>query len=153
GCVRKSSSAMANQNLDSEEAVIAAFWAPLSEGARGAFDLRDDCALIEPPEGCDIIATTDAVVEGVHVLPGSDPGAVAWKALAVNVSDLAAKGAAPLSYLVSLALPAAPEREFLQAFASGLARAQKQFGCRLIGGDSDLTPGHFGVTITAFGAV
>jgi thiamine-monophosphate kinase len=89
----------------------------------------------------------------VHVLPGTDPGAIAWKALAVNVSDLVAKGATPLAYLMSLALPVAPQRAFLQAFAAGLARAQETFGCRLIGGDTDRTPGHFSVSITALGAI
>ena len=62
-------------------------------------------------------------------LPDERPGAIAWKALAVNVSDLVAKGASPLAYLMSLGLPDAPERVWLADFAEGLARAQAAFGC------------------------
>jgi thiamine-monophosphate kinase len=144
---------MAKETLSSEEDVIAAFWAPLAQGFAGAFGLRDDCAVIEQPQGCDLVVTTDAIVEGVHVLPGTDPGAVAWKALAVNVSDLIAKGAQPFAYLMSLALPEAPSRDFLAAFSGGLARAQATFGCQLIGGDTDRTLGPLSVSITAFGAL
>jgi thiamine-monophosphate kinase len=139
--------------IDSEEAIIAAFWEPLAKGFPGAFALKDDCALLSPPPGCDLVATTDAVVVGVHVFPDEKPGAIAWKALAVNVSDLIAKGASPLAYLMSLSLPEAPERNWLAEFAQGLSRAQVAFGCRLIGGDTDQAPGPLRVSITALGAV
>ena len=97
--------------------------------------------------------TTDGLIAGVHFIPGEDPGAIAWKALAVNVSDLVAKGATPLAYVLSLALPGAPERAWLAAFADGLRRAQAAFGCSLIGGDTDRTLGPLSVSITAFGTV
>ena len=97
--------------------------------------------------------TTDGLIAGVHFIPGDDPGAIAWKALAVNVSDLVAKGATPLAYVLSLALPGAPERAWLAAFAGGLQRAQAAFGCPLIGGDTDRTLGPLSVSITAFGTV
>jgi thiamine-monophosphate kinase len=144
---------MTSDKIDSEEAIIGEFFAPLAEGFPGAFGLKDDCALIAPPPGCDLVVTTDAVIAGVHFFPDEDPGAVAWKALAVNVSDLVAKGAEPLAYLMTLALPGAPERAWLSAFSAGLARAQAHFGCRLAGGDTDRTPGPLSVSITAFGTI
>jgi thiamine-monophosphate kinase len=140
-------------DLQSEEAIIAEFWAPLAAGFAGAFGLKDDCAAITPEPGHDLVVTTDGLIAGVHFIPGEDPGAIAWKALAVNVSDLVAKGATPLAYVLSLALPGAPERAWLAAFAGGLQRAQAAFGCSLIGGDTDRTPGPLSVSITAFGTV
>lgn len=144
---------MTSDRADSEEAIIGGYWAPLAEGFAGAFGLKDDCALIAPPPGCELVATTDAVIAGVHFFPDEDPGAIAWKALAVNVSDLIAKGAEPLAYLMAVAFPEAPERNWLSAFAAGLARAQARFGCRLAGGDTDRTPGPLSVSITAFGTI
>lgn len=144
---------MADGKLDSEEAIIAELWAPLAAGFPGAFGLADDCAAISPGEGCDLIVTTDAVISGVHFLAGTDARAIAWKALAVNVSDLVAKGATPLAYLMTIALPGAPERSWLAAFAEGLRTAQERFGCRLAGGDTDRTPGPLSVSITALGSI
>ena len=144
---------MTAEKPDSEEAIIAEFWAPLAAGFPGAMGLKDDCAAITPPPGCDLVVTTDAVTAGVHFYPGEEPGAIAWKALAVNVSDLIAKGAAPLAYVMALALPDTPERTWLTAFADGLRKAQAAFGCSLIGGDTDRTPGPLSVSITALGTV
>lgn len=144
---------MASDRIDSEEAIIGEFWAPLASGFPGAFGLKDDCAVIAPEAGCELVVTTDAVIAGVHFFADEEPGAVAWKALAVNVSDLVAKGAAPLAYLMTLALPEAPERRWLAAFADGLRRAQERFGCRLAGGDTDRTPGPLSVSITALGTI
>jgi thiamine-monophosphate kinase len=135
-----------------EEALIAEFWAPLAAGFPGAFNLADDCAVIAPPEGCDLVVTTDALISGVHFFADEDADAVGWKALAVNVSDLVAKGAVPLAYVMSVALPAL-DRPWLTAFAAGLSAAQEAFGCRLVGGDTDRTPGPLTVSITAFGSV
>lgn len=140
-------------DLQSEEAIIAEFWSPLAAGFAGAFGLKDDCAAITPEPGHDLVVTTDGLIAGVHFIPGEYPGAIAWKALAVNVSDLVAKGATPLAYTLSLALPGAPERAWLAAFAGGLQRAQAAFGCSLIGGDTDRTLGPLSVSITAFGTV
>jgi thiamine-monophosphate kinase len=138
---------MASDRPDSEEAIIGAFFAPLAKGFPGAFDLRDDCAAITPEPGFDLVVTTDAVIAGVHFFPGEGANAIAWKALAVNVSDLVAKGATPLAYLMTLALPEAPERVWLAAFAKGLELAQETFNCHLIGGDTDRTPGPLSVSI------
>lgn len=137
----------------SEDDIIQRHFAPLAAGFPGAFGLTDDCAVLSPEPGHDIVATTDAVIEGVHFLPHEDPAAIAWKALAVNVSDLAAKGAEPLAYLMALALPAQPDDEWFAKFAGGLRCAQMGFRCFLAGGDTDRTPGPLAVTITAFGTL
>ncbi|HEX9880932.1 MAG TPA: thiamine-phosphate kinase [Hyphomicrobium sp.] len=144
---------MASDKIDSEEAIIGAFWAPLASSFPGAFGLQDDCAAITPPAGCDLVVTTDAVIAGVHFFADQEAGDIAWKALAVNVSDLVAKGASPLAYVMTLALPGAPERAWLAAFVEGLRTAQQAFGCQLVGGDTDRTPGPLSVSITAFGTV
>lgn len=144
---------MASDRIESEEALINEFLAPLATGFPGAFDLADDCAVVAPGAGEELVITTDAVVAGVHFFADEDPGAIAWKALAVNVSDLVAKGAAPLAYLMTLALPDAPERAWLTAFSNGLRRAQEAFGCVLAGGDTDRIPNALCVSITAFGTI
>ncbi|HWK33588.1 MAG TPA: thiamine-phosphate kinase [Hyphomicrobium sp.] len=136
-----------------EEALIAEFWAPLTAGYAGARALKDDAATIAPPPGEELVVTTDALIAGVHFFPDEDPFSVGWKALAVNVSDLVAKAAAPLAYVMNIALPASVTRDWLSGFAQGLDAAQAAFGCRLIGGDTDRTPGLLSISLTAFGAV
>jgi thiamine-monophosphate kinase len=136
-----------------EEAIIQGFLAPLAAGFAGAFGLKDDCALLSPEPGTELVLKTDPVAEGVHFLPDDAPADVAWKALAVNISDLAAKGAAPIAYLMALSFPAPPSSDWLAAFAQGLEQAQKQFGCHLMGGDTDRRPGPITVSITAVGSV
>lgn len=135
-----------------EEAIIRVL-APLAQGFAGAFGLRDDCALIAPAPGTELVLKVDPVAEGVHFLPDDAPEDVAWKALAVNVSDLAAKAARPLGYLMALSFPEAPSADWLSRFAAGLAEAQARFGCHLIGGDTDRRPGPLTVTITVVGEV
>jgi thiamine-monophosphate kinase len=141
------------RRVTSEAEIIERYFAPLAAGLPGAFGLLDDCAAIHPPPGHDLVLTTDAVAAGVHFLPGDHPADVAWKALAVNVSDLAAKGAHPLCYLMSCAFPEAPEHAWLQAFAEGLAAAQEAFAITLAGGDTDRRPGPLSITIAAFGTL
>jgi thiamine-monophosphate kinase len=136
-----------------EEAIIQGFLAPLARGFAGAFGLRDDCALLTPEPGTELVLKTDPVAEGVHFLPDDAPADVAWKALAVNVSDLAAKGATPIGYLMALSFPAAPTADWLAAFAQGLEQAQQQFGCHLMGGDTDRRPGPVTISITVVGSV
>jgi len=125
-----------DDNLRGEEAIVALL-APLTEGDPGAFGLQDDCALLAPESGTELVLKTDPIAEGVHFLPGTAPEDIAWKALAVNVSDLAAKGATPVGYLMALSFPNAPSRRWFTAFAAGLKEAQSRFGCRLLGGDTD----------------
>ena len=134
--------------------LIATYLRPLA-GA-GAFDLTDDTALLTPPTGCDLILTADAIAAGVHFLPGDPADLVARKALRVNLSDLAAKGASPICYLMTLALEAPFDEAWLSAFADGLAADQAEFGIALAGGDTiRAVPGAAGplVAITAIGSV
>lgn len=141
-----------NEPLEGEDAIIALL-APLTAGCPGAFGLKDDCALLSPAPGTDLVLKTDPVAEGVHFLPGDKPQDIAWKALAVNVSDLAAKGAQPLGYLLALSFPAAPTHGWVSGFVDGLRAAQERFGCHLMGGDTDRRPGPLTVSITVFGSV
>ncbi len=142
---------MSDATVQSEETIIREFLVPLAAGYPGALGLADDCATIAVPAGHELVVKTDPVVEGIHFLPGADPSDIAWRALAVNVSDLAAKAAEPIAYLMALALPAAPTRSWLTRFAAGLAEAQAAFGCHLIGGDTDRTGGPVSIAITVFG--
>jgi len=132
--------------------LIARFFAPLADDA-AALALRDDAAVLRPPESREIVISCDTIVAGVHFLPGDPPETIAHKALAVNLSDLAAKGAKPYVYLLALALPGEPAPAWLEAFASGLGRLQEQAGICLVGGDTTRTPGPLTITITALGLV
>ena len=120
---------------------------------RGAFGLKDDAAIYRPRPGEDIVVTADTVVERIHFLPGDPPAAVARKALRVNLSDLAAKGATPFGYLLSLALPADWTEAWVRGFAKGLAADQKRFAVSLLGGDTTRASGGVTVAITALGGV
>lgn len=143
----------AERTLQSEEAIIQDFLAPLAAGAPGALGLKDDCATAAPSPGCEFVLKTDAIAEGVHFLATDAPEDIGWKALAVNVSDLAAKGASPVGYLMSLAFPSAPTRAWMSGFAAGLAQAQKAFGIHLLGGDTDRRPGPISITPAVIGEV
>lgn len=134
-----------------EDDLIARHFAPLAGPA--GLGLRDDAASLTPPAGCDLVATMDALVESVHFFGEDAPDAVAKKALRVNLSDLAAKGAEPLGFLLALSLPSSFPDEALAAFARGLGEDARAYGCPLIGGDTVFTPGPLSIAITAFGAV
>jgi thiamine-monophosphate kinase len=135
-----------------EEALIARYFRPLARDP-GAFGLLDDAATLTPPPGCDIVLTADAIVGGVHFFPDDPPDTIAKKALRVNLSDLAAKGARPVGFLLSLALPKTVGEEWLGAFARGLGADADAYGCPLLGGDSVRTPGPVTISIAAFGLV
>jgi thiamine-monophosphate kinase len=139
--------------LPSEFALIARYFAPLARRFPGAYGLRDDVAVIAPSPGAELVVKSDAVICGVHVLPDDPPDLVARKALRMNLSDLAAKGAAPRAYLLDLMLPRATTEEWIASFARGLAQDQAEFGVDLIGGDTDATPGPLTVAIMALGEV
>lgn len=134
-----------------EDSLIARFFAPLA--GEGGLGLQDDAARLTPRPGHDLVLTTDALVETVHFLPGDPPGSVARKALGVNVSDLAAKGAAPAGFLLSLALPDHWTEEWLAAFAAGLGQASRDFSCPLLGGDTVRAKGALTLSVTAIGEV
>jgi thiamine-monophosphate kinase len=133
-----------------EDALIARYFRPLATEP-GAFGLDDDAASLRP-DGNDVVVTTDAIVEGVHFLPDDPPDTVARKALRVNLSDLAAKGAVPAGFLLTLALRSA-EEAWLKPFAAALGEDAVHFGCPLLGGDTVSTPGPLMVSVTAFGRV
>jgi thiamine-monophosphate kinase len=144
---------MATSDEGSAEArLIARYFRPLATSP-GAFGLGDDAAVVTPPPGCDLVLTTDGVIAGVHFFPDDPPGAIARKVLRMNLSDLAAKGAKPMGFLLSIALPAAIKEEWIAGFAEGLGADAEHFGCPLLGGDTDHTPGPLSVSIAAFGAV
>ena len=132
----------------SEDDIIARLFAPIAGPA--GLGLKDDAALIgassEPT-----VATVDMLVAGVHFFPDDPPGAIAKKALRVNLSDLAAKGAAPVGFLLSLALPRDWTNAWLAAFAAGLAEDARAYAIPLIGGDTTATPGPLTISITALG--
>jgi thiamin-phosphate kinase len=135
-----------------EDRLIATYFRPIATHP-GAFDLADDAAAIAPPPGCDLVLTTDGVISGVHFFPDDPADAVARKALRINLSDLAAKGAAPLGFLLSIGLPAGLPADWLKSFARGLREDAEHYGCALLGGDTDRSPGAITVYIAALGAV
>jgi thiamine-monophosphate kinase len=110
----------------------------------------DDCALLRPPPGMELAVTTDTLVEGVHFLPEVDPEALGHKALAVNLSDLAAMGAEPAWVTLALALPAS-DSDWLEPFSRGFLSLAKRYGVQLIGGDT--TRGPLTISVTAHGFV
>ena len=134
-----------------EDELIATCFAPLA--GPGGLRLLDDAALITPPADEEIVVTTDALVAGVHFFGDDPPGAIAKKALRVNLSDLAAKGAEPLGFVISLALAPEWEIEWLAAFAGGLGEDAHAYSCPLLGGDTVKTPGPLTLSITALGSV
>jgi thiamine-monophosphate kinase len=133
-----------------EDSLIARYFRPIATDA-SAFDLGDDAAALKT-DGADLVVTTDAIVEGVHFLGSDPPDTVARKALRVNLSDLAAKGATPAGFVLTLALRKADEA-WLKPFAQALGEDAVQFGCPLLGGDTVSTPGPLMISITAFGRV
>ena len=135
-----------------EDRLIATYFRPLATHP-GAFDLADDAAAIAPPPGCDLVLTTDGVISGVHFFPDDPAEAVARKALRINLSDLAAKGAAPLGFLLSIGLPSGLPADWLKDFARGLREDAEHYGCPLLGGDTDRSPGAITVYIAALGTV
>jgi thiamine-monophosphate kinase len=143
-----------------EDSLIARYFKPLATDP-GAFGLTDDAAVLKAL-GEDIVVTTDAIVEGVHFLSDDPPHTIAKKALRVNLSDLAAKGATPAGFVLTLALRKVHEtkidetkidKTWLAAFAGGLGEDAGAFNCPLLGGDTVSTPGPLMVSITAFGRV
>ena len=120
------------------------------EGSAVVLGVGDDCALLQPPPGEQLAVSCDMLVEGRHFFPDADPQALGHKALAVNLSDLAAMGARPLGFTLALALPQADEA-WLAAFARGLFALADAHACPLVGGDT--TRGPLNLCVTVFGEV
>ncbi len=130
---------------------IADLFRPLTFGAPEALNLMDDAAVIPPRPGFDLIVTKDAMVQGVHFLPGDAPDLVARKLLHVNLSDLAAKAAEPYAYFLAVAWPDTLDQAWRTAFADGLRQDQQTFGLKLLGGDTVSTPGPLTLSATMLG--
>ncbi|MEX2517760.1 MAG: thiamine-phosphate kinase, partial [Paracoccaceae bacterium] len=136
-----------------EFALIAALFKPLAAAMPAALGLGDDAAVLTPRPGRDLVLTKDAMVEGVHFLGTDDPAHVAQKLLRVNLSDLAAMGAAPVGYLLATFWPENITRPWIEGFAAGLKADQATFGIGLLGGDTVRTPGPLSLSLTAIGEV
>ena len=134
--------------MPSEFALIARhFTRPVRHTVLG---VGDDGAIVRPAPGMDLVVSTDMLVSGTHFLPDAEPEALGWKALAVNLSDLAAMGAQPRWAVVAACLPAADEA-WLAAFARGLFACAEDFGVDVVGGDT--TRGPLNLAPTVFGEV
>ena len=137
--------------VPAEFSLIARHFRPLA--GPGALELRDDAALLTPPHGRQLVLTADAMVAGVHFLPDDPPDLVGRKLLRVNLSDLAAKGAIPLSYLMTVSTPRDTPDSWFAGFAAGLAQDQATYGVTLLGGDTTSTPGPISLSLTIIGHV
>jgi thiamine-monophosphate kinase len=133
--------------------LIADLFAPLAARNPGALGLRDDAALLDLPPGCQAVSTVDAMVEGVHFFPEDAADLVGQKLLRVSLSDLAAMGATPLSYFLTLVRPSTISETWLQRFVRGLADDQQEFGISVAGGDTVSTSGPLVLSLTAIGFV
>ncbi len=134
-----------------EFARIARYFAPLA--LPGGLKLRDDVALIDGRRGEQYVLKADAIVEGIHFFADDPPQDIARKLLRVNLSDLAAKGATPVGYLLTMALPKSRGDRWLAAFARGLAADQRKYRIGLFGGDSDAIRGPAVLSLAAIGRI
>ncbi len=137
--------------VPAEFSLIARHFRPLA--GPGGLDLLDDAALLAPPAGRELVLAADAMVAGVHFLPDDPPDLVGRKLLRVNLSDLAAMGAQPLGYLMTVSVPRDTADDWFAAFVSGLAEDQRVYGIHLLGGDTTSTPGPMSLSLTILGHV
>jgi thiamine-monophosphate kinase len=133
--------------------LIAKYFAPLARSFAGARGLKSDNAFLSADPRHDLVVKTDTIVSGVHFLADEKPELVAARALRVCLSDLAAGGATPYAYQLSLSLTRDWTERWVARFAHGLAADQRRFGIALSGGDTTGTPGPTTITIVAFGRV
>jgi thiamine-monophosphate kinase len=143
--------AAARPERPGEFTLIARHFAPLA--GPGAFGLLDDAATLTPPAGRDLVITKDMLAAGVHFFPDDPPETVGWKALAVNLSDLAAKGATPLAFVVGLGLPTDWTEDLVAGLARGIGALSSEAAIALIGGDTIRAAGGLTLSITALGTV
>lgn len=138
-------------SLPAEFSMIARHFRPLA--GPGALGLWDDAAFLTPPADRELVLTVDAMVAGVHFLPEDPPDLIGRKLLRVNLSDLAAKGAVPLGYLMTVSAPKTTPDAWFAGFAAGLAQDQAEYGVSLLGGDTTSTPGPISLSLTIIGHV
>ncbi len=137
--------------LPAEFSLIARHFRPLA--GPGALDLADDAAVFMPPAGRALVVSADAMVAGVHFLPDDPADLVARKLLRTNLSDMAAMGAVPFGYLMTVSAPRGLDDAWFAAFAAGLAADQATFGVGLLGGDTTSTPGPISLSLTILGSI
>jgi thiamine-monophosphate kinase len=135
-----------------EDKLIERFFKPLALHP-GALALSDDAAFLTPPVGHDLVLTTDMTVAGVHFFADDPPDTIAKKALRVNLSDLAAKGAEPIGALLAISFSENIDEGWIANFSRGLGEDCVGFACPLLGGDTTKTPGPLSISITAIGKV
>lgn len=150
---RKTGAVSPNGNRRGEFDVIASVLAPLAEGDARALGLSDDAAILPQRDGIDTVVSTDTLVAGIHFLEHEDPDIIARRLLRVNLSDIAAMGAAPVGYFLNLTLSPDIDDIWIEKFAAGLASDQKTFGIGLWGGDTTKTTGSLTVSVTMIGEV
>jgi thiamine-monophosphate kinase len=138
--------------VSAEDELIARYFKPLAKHP-GAFGFSDDAAAITPPAGHDLVLKTDGLIGGVHFFPDDPAEDIGRKALRVNLSDLAGKGATPLGFLLAIALPKNFSEDWLAGFTRGLGEDADAYACPLLGGDTDSTPGPISISVSAFGVV
>ncbi len=131
--------------------LIRRYLAPLANN-NTSLGLEDDAAVFVPPDGQELVFTKDALAEAVHFFSDDAPELIAQKALRVNLSDLAAKGAEPIGYLLALCLPENWSEKWLESFCSGLSKDQAHYGISLFGGDTIKSVGGTVISVTAVGA-
>lgn len=137
--------------LPAEFSLIARHFRPLA--GPGALDLSDDAAVVTPPAGRELVISADAMVQGVHFLPDDPADLVARKLLRTNLSDLAAMGATPWAYLLTISAPRTTPDSWFAGFAQGLGQDQAAFKLTLLGGDTTSTPGPISLSVTIMGTV
>ncbi|WP_374655766.1 thiamine-phosphate kinase [Dongia sp.] len=142
-----------NNRLPGEFDLIARYFKPLAANMPGALGLDDDVCTWAPALGEELVLTADALVAGIHFLPEDPADLVARKMLRVNLSDLAAKGARPVGYLMVTAFSPDVDEAWVATFCEGLAADQAEFGIGLMGGDTVATPGPLTLSLTAIGTV
>ena len=125
------------------------YFKPLTNEFAG--NLKNDAAIFNQKSTLDLIISTDTLAEGIHFFGDEDPVDIAKKSLRVNLSDMAAMGAKPIFYNLSLSIPKEKVQQFIPKFAKGLHEDQKQFDIKLIGGDLTSSLKHINITITIFG--
>lgn len=131
--------------------LIHTYFAPLAGEA--GLGLKDDAALLTPPAGKQLVITQDAMTAGIHFFADDPADKIAQKLLRVNLSDLAAKGAEPLGYFLSLLMPADTTESWIAAFAHGLAVDQPRYPIQLMGGDTSRINGPLTLSLTAIGTL
>jgi len=134
--------------MSGEFDIIRRYFAPLSPDG-----LVNDGAVLQIPEGHELVVSSDTLNAGTHFFEDAAPGDIAHKALAVNLSDLASMGARPLAYQLNIAFPNPPDASWLAAFTSALAECQKRYGITCSGGDTTSIHGALSIAITAMGSV